>query len=373
MKKFFRWIPIFNKRIWKDIGFIFIIVFIPLVVFVFDSVAKEKSGMMTIAVSVEGREDEAAKRAVSALVEDNSVINFFEVDDIDDAIDMVSHGEADAAWRIPGNLSEAVEGYLFGKDKGDAIFFIYENEDSVFLTLTHEKLFAKVYADLIYGVYKDFIRNELVPEVSEEELYESYIAELSDESLFEFEVLGGEVIEEDEGYLAAPINGLLSLIMLSVGMAVMMKIKRDSFKGNMVRLNARDRFVYVILQSMTALFGVALDIWLSLYVFGFLEKGKALYELLLLILLALSIMSFCYFVAGLIRNVELYCCVFIFIIFSSLVMCPILINVNVPILKNIYPSYFYLLARRNPAYILNMLIYSLACMTVGHIANRRFR
>lgn len=373
MSKYIRWIYIFNKRIWKDIAFVFIVVFIPLVIFLFFSVLDEKSGMLSIAVASDKDCDDVAGRVIDSLINDDYVINFSEAEDENTAKELLRRGDVDAAWIIPGNLAEKISGFLDGKDEGEPIFMIYENEDNVFLGLTHERLFAEIFSDLIYEVYAKFIKEKLALDVPEETIREAYLSELTQDSLFEFELVSGKSADDEGGYLVAPLNGLLSLIILVVGMTMMMKVKSDGFKGNMVKLNGSERFLYMLFMCLVPLLWVALDVIVFLTVFGFLRGPEILGEMFRIILYILMVVAFCYFVSLLIKNVQLYCCVFIFIIISSLVTCPILININIPVVKYIYPSYLYLMAGKNPAYVLWMTVYCVILFGVAVLSGKLIR
>ena len=233
VKKFFLWFGLLNKRLLKKISFLLILCSIPLLVVAVNLMSKQEGGILNIVVYAEDSEDELAQEIIDSLLSGEDIINYMEAESADEAGKLVQSGRADAAWIFPEGFQDEVDNYLRKGYLEEGIIQVVEKEDNVMLHLSREVLFGKLYSSLSYLVYERFVTEDLLAEedISEEQLRSRFSPTDSEESLFVFSYLDGEVADTELSYMLYPIRGLLALVIVLCGMAMGLYFLQDEERG----------------------------------------------------------------------------------------------------------------------------------------------
>ncbi len=233
VKRFFLWFGLLNKRLLKKISFLLILCSIPLLVIAVNLMSKQEGGILNVVVYAEDSEDELAQGIAEDLLSDEDIINYMEVESTEEACKLVQSGKADAAWIFPKGFREEIETFVERGYLEEGIIRVVEKEDNVMLHLSREVLFGKLYSSLSYLVYEHFVTEDLLSEedVSEEELQSRFSPTDSEESLFVFSYLDGEVADTELSYMLYPIRGLLALVIVLCGMAMGLYFLQDEERG----------------------------------------------------------------------------------------------------------------------------------------------
>lgn len=233
VKKFFLWFGLLNKRLLKKISFLLILCSIPLLVVAVNLMSKQEGGILNIVVYAEDSEDELAQEIIDSLLSGEDIINYMEAESADEAGKLVQSGRADAAWIFPEGFQDEVDNYLKKGYLEEGIIQVVEKEDNVMLHLSREVLFGKLYSSLSYLVYERFVTEDLLAEedISEEQLRSRFSPTDSEESLFVFSYLDGEVADTELSYMLYPIRGLLALVIVLCGMAMGLYFLQDEERG----------------------------------------------------------------------------------------------------------------------------------------------
>ena len=226
MKNMGKWFLLLNKRLYKKVTFLLILVLIPVLVMGYGAVAREESGVLTVALACEG-EDPTATQIMQELKDDSNLIRFVICDDPQTARAMVNGQRADAAWIFEDELEEAIYRFALDPARKNAFVQIIEGESTIPLKLVREKLSGVLFARTSRAYYLDYLRQN-VPEVkdaTDEELLRYYDDFASEAKFFEFAYLDGEIREEDAqsaSYLLSPVRGLLAVVIVLGGLAAAM-------------------------------------------------------------------------------------------------------------------------------------------------------
>lgn len=358
-----RW-AIFNKRLLKKPEFIAILLLIPLLTAALFWVSKkEQSGVLTVALGCEDRNDPIASAVTEELLTKKSMIRFIECTAPADAAFLVADGTADAAWIFPANMQDRIDrfcNYYLGKS---AFVTVIQRESNVLLQLSHEKLAAVLFPYLSRSTYRDFVRDNLtvLDELSDAQLLEFYDA-ISPEGadMFQFmhkDAANIEADAESTGYLLAPLRGLFAILILLAGIAVSLFYMQDLASGKFNRLTSWEQFALSHGYLMTAVIDVAAVSLLALSVAGFgVSAGR---ELLCITLYILATVGFCTTLRLLLRDVKILGALIPILAVLCITLCPVFFRlVELPAAQYLLPPFYYLNAIYNQTYLLYLAIYT---------------
>ena len=159
LQKSLLWFCLTCKRLLKKPGFLILLCSIPVLVLSMGLVAKEESGMLHIVLYQENEKDLLSSQLVEDLLSENSVLQYQQVFDEEEAYELVENGNADAAWIFSDKMQERLEEYIAGAYDRPFIR-ILEREDNVALQLSREKLYGALYSYFPYTVYEKYVQNE---------------------------------------------------------------------------------------------------------------------------------------------------------------------------------------------------------------------
>ena len=154
IKDILRCYLILTKRLFYKKSFVAILLFIPILVGAMGIVAGNgDSGVVTIALAMENREDRIASEIVEDLMSDGGLMRFVLCDTPEAANLSVSTGEADAAWIFADGLEKKIEKFVNHTHQNNAFVTVVQREESIFLRLSHEKLNSTLYPYIAFALF----------------------------------------------------------------------------------------------------------------------------------------------------------------------------------------------------------------------------
>ncbi len=365
LKRAFMRYFILSKRLLKKAGFIVILLLVPILVGAMSIAAGNgDSGVITVALAMQDKNDKIACEIVDGLTEKDSLIRFELCESPSDASALVENGNADAAWIFASDLEEKIQKFANHTHKNNAFVVVIQREESVFLRLSHEKLNAALYPYISLATYREAMSNNIVTsELSEEELDEFYRAvNAAGADLFEFAFLSDETDAEqvvDVGktsFLLSPMRGILALMVLLCGVAVAMFYMQDEARGAFDRLPLGTGFSFSVTYHISAVVMVGGVVFAALALTGI--AANLIYELLILTIYCATVVGFCMCLRMALRDIRLFGAIAPLLIVITAVLCPIfIIAPNLPIIQYLLPTYYYVRAFSNSNFVLYMAIY----------------
>ena len=192
MKNILKWFWLLNKRLYKKLTFILILLLIPVLIVGYGMSAQEDSGVMTITLAQKG-DDPMASQAIDRLLGESSLLRFVKCDSHEEAKQMIADGKADAAWLFPDEMETRLYRFINNPSKFNAFIQVVEREATIPMKLSREKLSGTVFSLASRHFYLDYLRENVseLDSVSDEELLQYYDNFASDVDLFTFETLDG--------------------------------------------------------------------------------------------------------------------------------------------------------------------------------------
>lgn len=364
MKKIFMWFLLLNKRLYKKITYIAILLLIPVFVAIFSISAKEPSGIVTIALANENPNNVVTKEIIQELKRDTKVISFQELSP-EMAKANVSAGKVDAAWIFPADMTRRVMAYINHENNCTGFITVIEREQTIPLMLSREKLSSAVHTQVVKQTFLKHVR-EVAPEAanaSDQELLDFlYNADVSGE-LFEFRDIDGNERNENVNYLTAPIRGILAVLVAVCAMVTAMYYQNDLDHGIFALLPERKRvfaefgyqmisainiMVFVVAALLIAGLGAAL--WKEIVIFLLVTIGSSLFGMLMRMIF------------GGRRGMAVMIPVMTIVM---MVVCPVFFDFDsVRLLQYVLPPTYFINCAFNKLYFLYLAIYDLALFII---------
>jgi len=370
ISRIFTWYLMLKKRLLKKIGFMIILIIIPIFAYIFHLGSQDGGGgFVRIALAVEDANDEIAVEMMESVGKDSKVFEFVICDSPKEAKRQVEASKADAAWVFADDMKKELE--AAGARKRATLVHIYESEESTFLMVSREKIFAVLYPHVAYYIYDEFITNEMLPDkdVSEELLKECYDVVEEQEGFIEFQFLDSDQGNiEDVDYITSTIRGLLVVLMLLAGMASTMYFLKDEEKGIYSWIPIKRRIFILWGNNLAALSMSGVFVTLALVIGGtYTTFWRETISMFLFILMATA---FCSVLGVLFTTIKSFCILLPTILVAGIAFCPIFFNTRIP-LQQILPPYFYLFSINNVKTILWMILYCVVAYPMGCFLNLR--
>lgn len=367
MRRFFY----LSKRLFKKKSYLLLLAFVPLLVAALRGVSTQDSGFVKIVLYAEEKEG-LADEVIASLLSQESVVLFETAECLEEAYDKLNRQQADAIWIFHADfdrlLAEFAKSPENVEQQGKPVTIV-EREDNVMLLLTREKLYGVVAPHLYYVMYQEYVTS-LLPEteaVPEQELLKIYEESAVIDTLVDFAHMDGTA-EERTSYLVAPLQGLLSLLVVLAGFAATMFFMKDEENGVFDRIALEKRQQALYLYQFTVAFYVGIAVLLALYFSG-LFTGFG-YEITALFLLILMCMGFCSLCKRILKYPRRIGIAMVISLLLMLVFCPVFFHVKkVRLLQCLLPPYYYLSAAHNTEYLKHMLVYACVAFAVNGLWN----
>lgn len=373
MKRLFKWFLLLNKRLYKKISFGLILLLIPVLVFTYSNIAKEDSGVLTIALAQEG-DDAMASGVINDLTAQKSIIRFMECESPEAAQELVEKGKVDAAWIFPEEMESKVYEFVARGKFKKAFIQVIEGESNVPVALAREKLSGAMYANCSKALYLSYIRSN-VPELSEktdEELLVHYDAISVNGDFFQFDFMeSSQAAQEaqDTNYLLTPVRGLLAVVTVLSGLATAMYYVSDDRAGTFSWIPERRKAFVEFGCQMICVLNVTVVILIALSLSGLaVSLGR---EVLILLLYAVCTSLFCMTVRRICGGLAALGTVLPLLIVVMLVVCPVFFDLGkLRLVQYLFPPTYYINAQYSNHFLLLMGIYSCALLTVYYLIGK---
>lgn len=368
LRRFFLWYALLSKRLLKRPAYLAVLLLIPLFAAAISLFSRQDSGVVTVALCLEDPADPAARAAADRLLDGESILRCLQYEEADAARAAVRSGLADAAWIFSPNFQSGLTAYVrYGSGR---LITVVEREENVFLMLAREKLYAALYPELSFDLFRNYLVRELGAEgLTEEQLRTAYASGFSADELIRFTYVDGTEIQQDGRYLAAPLRGILALLLLLCGLSSGMYCYREEREESFVWLPERRRRLLPVLCHLTAMAPAALAVLAALYLGGlWLGLGR---EVLMMLLYLPGCALFCEILRCLSPREEHYGALIPILAVAVLVLCPVFVSLPFRLpFQDVLPTAWYLKASFSEKALLPMLYYCAALLPLWALCSR---
>lgn len=363
MRKCARWYLAFIKRLFHKFSFIVILCLIPALIPLGTGAMSEDSGVLTIALSSEDKGKEA-EQIIGELLEKESMIRFVYYES--GAIDAVRKGNADGAWVFKSRFTERLNKYSVDNPI-KALVDVYEREETVPLRISREVLFEALYSRISYSLYRNYVKNSIVADITEEELVADYLSGVHSD-IIEISHLNSDVPVEKVNYLTAPLRGLLAVLIVLCALAAAMYFLEDNENGKYDWLRREKRIAPAFASCFAATSLSAAAVFAALVISGMAE-GIGL-ELAALGMLAVSSAGFAVVFCMLFRSPARLGALIPGIIIITIVLSPIFFNLKIlKPMRLLLPTHYYIYSVSDISYMRYTVLYIIGVYAAAYLIN----
>ena len=155
------WLFMIWKRMFKKPGYVLLLLTIALLAISLSIFAQNSGSLVRIAIFADNVE---TKNVFLESENTTTVIKYEYFESEQSAYDAVTAQGYDAAWILTGDLFDASREFT---RNGEPIVRIFQREDTVFLRLSREKLYATIYPYISKAIYDGFM-TETFPDADRE-------------------------------------------------------------------------------------------------------------------------------------------------------------------------------------------------------------
>lgn len=350
------WIFMIWKRMFKKPGYVILLLLIALFAGVFSVFLQNSGELVKIAIFAD---EESTQKVFCNSEKTTTVIKYEYFDSEEKALDAVKLQGYDAAWVMNGTLEESAQKFVLS---GKPMVQIFEREDTVFLRLSRERLYATIYPYVSKALYDEFMQENFA-DAHREVTDEYYYSQSEARPIIEIKFNNSEQKIDELDLLASPVRGILAVAVFLCAYAALMSFKRDrdvglfarSPENRLVYIEAAYIFISVVNAAVLSLFSM----WLT----GIFTAFGT--ELLLMLVYMLLCTSLCIVLGELSENVGILGAVMPIITLVMLVLCPVFINIaNIPQIQLLLPPFYYLSAIQNMKYVAYSALYIVASVVL---------
>ena len=366
MRRLIRWWVLLTKRLLRRGGYVAVLLAVPVLALLLTLGLREESGLVTVALWRENPEDAVSAAAVQRLLENPGTLSCYEAASKEAALAAVESGEADAAWIFRPDADAVIADF---DALGPPAVTVVERRDNVLLMLARERLNAALYPELSFSVFSRFLRDiDPATEFTPALLLRYYRVRAVDTPLVSISYAdGGE--SQAAGYLSSPLRGMLALLMLLAGLASALYAYREREQECFVWLSPWKRRALPLLCHLTALLPVALAVLLALAAARL--WGGADREVCAMALYVPACACFCELLRRLCRRESVLAPLVPVLLLVSLLVCPVFLELpRLRPLQLLLPTFYYLKAVGNPAWLLRELGYTVALAVLTGVSFR---
>ena len=362
-----KWLLLLNKRLYKKMTFLLILVLIPTLVLGYGMLTREESGVLTIALAREG-DDLLAETVMQDLKENTNLLRFVICKDEAEARKMISDNKADAAWIFAEDMEAKVCAFVQNPSRRNAFVRMIEKESSVPLKLAREKLSGTLFGHYSPTFYLTYIRENVpqLDQLSDEELMGYYDNFAKDIDLFVFSDIEGAIDKEDAenaNYLLTPVRGMLAVIIVLGALAAAMYYIRDEQAGTFALVPQRKKAATEFVCQMTAVLNISIVALLALVFAGL--AGNIARELLILAMYAVCAALFGMTVRRLCGRLAVVGTALPLLIVAMLAVCPVFFDLSTfRMLQYLFPPTYYINGATSDRFLWLMCLYALVMLAI---------
>lgn len=343
IRRGFVWLFMIWKRMLKKPSYVLLLAAIVTLALSFAIFFQNSGELVRIAIFAENEETQTI---FSESEKSTTVIKYEFFDSEEGAREAVTMRGFDAAWIIAGDLSDAAQEFVL---RGRPVVKIFQRDDTVFLRLSREKLYATIYPYISKAVYDGFM-TEAFPEADREVTDGYYYSQSEARSIIEMKFNNSDQKVSELDLLASPVRGILAVAVFLCAYAATMSFKKDRDGGLFAR-SPESRLIYIESEYIfISVLNAGIVALLSMWLTGiFTTPGN---ELLLMLVYMLLCTAFCLVWGELTDNIGAMGALMPILAIVMLVICPVFINlVNIPQIQLLLPPFYYLSALGSADYI----------------------
>ena len=373
IKKLFKHSFIISKRLFVRPGFLILVLLIPLLVIGMRVVSAKESGVISVALAAEDKNDAAAAQIIEKLTANDPIIRFTVYDTPEEARHALASAKADAAWVFPENTYDRIRAFVDSPGPANYVVDITQREENIVLRVANERLCAALYSYCSEYMYISEVRERLpsLSHLSDEELISYYESTWAEGDIFEFRY-GDRSAQKIEKltYLTAPIRGLLYVLTVMGGLAAALFFQKDEESGFVARIPVKERFGFEYACHFLPVLYMSAVAVISLCFSGL--GVDPLKELLIALIYSLACAPMCMIVRRIFSRPQWLAVVSPLFIILLLAICPVFINTNVtrPI-RILLAPYYALTAVHNAKYIAFTALYAVITTALNYLLFRR--
>lgn len=375
MKRKLSWCLLTEKRLIKKLSYLVVLLMVPFLVWGLQRHATDEAGMVSIGLVTEAKAGSLSDKVIARFMSEKGILRYVRFETEEEALNALSGARVDALWIFPEHLEEDLM-KLAQKRRIKPVVRVLEREDNVALVFTREILCSRIYPELMYDAYVDYVQEHMEERASKEEavllskehLQETYESILWKGSLFQAKTPEAGREEVNENYFLAPLRGLLALWLVLAGFAALLYHKIDERNGVYDATPVKKRLFFSFGLQGVVLMNCGIIYLVACGILGVLQDlGR---ELLCLALLLIGIAGFCNLIGEVVKRVETIGIMIPFLILVMLVACPIFIDLrNLGAARCVLPPYLYLKAIYSDAYLPFMIGYDVCVLLLCLILN----
>lgn len=360
MRKTFTWLWMLTKRLYKKPTFLVILLLIPCLCFAYKGMAKQDSGVLTVALASEGA-DPVTDAIFTQLQTDSEVFCYTLCQTPREAELLVQNGKADAAWIFPADMESHIDAFLDNPNGSTAFVRVVQRQENVALMLTRERLTGALYHHISQQYYLRYVRAEFpaLEHLSDQQLMAYYDDIQMTDQLFTYDSVAGGTVQKVH-YLLSPVRGLLAVVMVLCGLAGAMYHIKDRQNGTFDWVSTRMRPFTELGCQTVAVLNVSVVSLVSLLFMGI--AGNLFREIATLLLYVLCVSAFSMMLRSLFGSIRALGGVIPLLVVVMLLVCPIFFDLGVlRYYQFLLPPTYYINGAYNPAYLGYMALYTLVC------------
>lgn len=364
MKKLLMWFILLNKRLYKKITYVGILLLIPVLVCLFSLTAKDSGGIVTILLAQEDPQDALATQIIDTLQRDALAITFRQASP-ESAVELVSAGKADAAWIFPADLQQRLRDYIYEEKNSDGFIRVVEREQNVPLRLAREKLSAVMHNQSVQITYLKYVREASAEslEFSDQELL-AYLENTNvSGELFAFYDIYGNRRQETANFLTAPIRGLLAVLAAISAIVTAMYYQSDLDRGIFSLLPERHRIFGEFGYQMISSVNILAFVTVALMIAG-LSAGIGM-ELLIFLLYGICCALFGMVLRAVFGGRRSLAVLIPVLTIVMLAVCPVFFDVGyLRKLQFLLPPTYYINCAYNSQYLIYLAVYDILLFAI---------
>lgn len=327
------------KRFLKNRAFLLILLCIPLFMILLKGISGQADGMIKIVLCAEENDTETLQW-LEEHFETDGVIGYETITDEAYARQLVADGKADDAWIFRKDFREKTAQIARREEHVGAPVEFFAREDTTVLLLARVQMFATLFPDISYALYRETVLGEMgLTTLTEEELRACY--ENGAESGVLIRRVYEETAEKEKNYVTAPFRGLLALLILLAGLAADMFFLQDLGNGVLDGTPFGQRQGRLYLYQLAAMLPVAVAVTAALLLTG--EMQLTLTETVGLFLYLADNLVFCSLVGRLCGKLRRLGAVIPVLMIALAVLCPVFVMVRrLRLLQYLLSPWYYL-------------------------------
>ena len=198
IRRGFVWLFMIWKRMLKKPGYVILLLLIALFSGVFSMFAQQSGELVKIAIF---SDNDITENIFRESEKNTTVIKYEYFDSEEKALDAVKLQGYDAAWILNGTLEGSAQEFILS---GKPMVQIFEREDTVFLRLARERLYATIYPYVSKALYDGFMAENFAD--ADREVTDTYYYSQSEaRPIIEIKFNNSEQSVSDLKLLASPV------------------------------------------------------------------------------------------------------------------------------------------------------------------------